>query len=346
MTQTIEATGADAEPALAKSGGLRRICIMYPDRVTGRQREWEYTLIWNDYQVVGAELGLEVIFTTPENVAVEALRLDRPRFYVDTTEVTPADTLFVTELYSMPWMMADVFNQVALYAVLEKAGFYLPLPPHVAYMTNDKLATLLYLSDSPIPPVPTTRICTGREVESKRYEQVWAGLEYPVIVKPVSWGGGWGIQLARDIEDLRAAASLAAGSETALVAQPYLAGTSDYRVFIVDGQIRAAMRRKPKKGHYVANGGRGGKRAFVPVPPELELVVPYLVEKFPMPYFCVDFLYDGEKFWLSEVEPDGCIAATDRDSAQALKEARDLIAARFQAYRKAHERWLAGVVAG
>jgi hypothetical protein len=85
----------------------------------------------------------------------------------------------------------------------------------------------------------------------------------------------------------------------------------------------------------------------VPVPPELEAVVPYLVEKFPLPYFCVDFLHDGQNWWLSEVEPDGCIAATDRDSAVALKEARDLIAARFQAYRRAHTRWLAGsVVAG
>lgn len=317
---------------------LNKICIMYPDRVTGRQRAWEFDLIWDYYTEVGKELGLEVSFITPENVAVEALSLDKPQCYVDGQPVSPQDTLFITELYSMPWMMQDVFNQVALYGVLEQAGFYLPLPPRIAYMTNDKMATLLYLSDSPIPPIPTTRICPGREVESRTHEKVWAGLTFPVIVKPTSWGGGWGITRADDLEDLRAIASLAAGSETSLVCQPYLGdGTADFRIFVVDGKAHTAMRRVPKEGHYVANGGRGGKRAYVPMPQELADVIPYFAEKFPIPYFTVDFLFDGTSYWLSEVEPDGCIART---SAEADTITHTLLSDRFRAYQAAHERWL------
>lgn len=323
-------------------GSLRRLCLMFPDRVTGRQRQLEYDILWRDYEEVGKEIGLEVTFTTPEHVAVDGLLAGSPRIYVDGVPVAPADTAFVTELYAMPYMMPDVFNQVALYALLEQAGFYLPLPPRLSYLANDKMATLLYLSDSPVPPIPTVRICTGREVENRQYERVWEGLEFPVIVKPVSWGAGWGISRARDIEDLRAIASLAAGSETALVCQPYLGdGTSDYRVFVVDGQAHTVMRRSPQGGAYVANGGRGGRKEYVPLPPELAEVVPYFAAKFPIPYFCIDFLFDGEKFWLSEVEPDGCIGCPDPNDPAVVTRQRDLLRDRFHAYQRAHARWYA-----
>ena len=78
--------------------------------------------------------------------------------------VTPADTLFVTSLYSLPYQAMDVFNQYALYAVLEHSGFYLPAPPRLSAIVNDKLATILYLKDSPVPSIPTVRIGTGRDL--------------------------------------------------------------------------------------------------------------------------------------------------------------------------------------
>ncbi|MFH9354844.1 hypothetical protein [Kitasatospora sp. NPDC017646] len=36
--------------------------------------------------------------------------------------MAPEDTLFITALYSLPYQSMDVFNQYALYAVLEQAG--------------------------------------------------------------------------------------------------------------------------------------------------------------------------------------------------------------------------------
>jgi hypothetical protein len=67
--------------------------------------------------------------------------------------------------------------------------------------------------------------------------------------------------------------------------------------------------------------------------------VAYFAEKLPIPFFCIDFLHDGERFWLSELELDGVIlpdgAAGDDRSIQ-----RDVARARFAAYRDAHTAWL------
>lgn len=53
----------------------------------------------------------------------------------------------------------------------------------------------------------------------------------------------------------------------------------------------------------------------------------------------MDFLYDGEKYWFSELEPDGVIAPDFTDPDRSLQ--RDITRARFTAYRDAHAKWLA-----
>src|SRR5690606_5028904 len=110
-------------------------------------------------------------------------------------------TLFITALYSLPYQSMDVFNQYALCAVLERAGFYLPFPASASLIGNDKLATILHLHDSPVPPIPTIRSGTGRDVGKHLYEVALDSLSYPAIVKPAGWCGGGGVTLARSAED-------------------------------------------------------------------------------------------------------------------------------------------------
>lgn len=52
----------------------------------------------------------------PEDVAVDGLNLADLRVYVAGERVTPADTLFVTSLYSLPYQMVDVFSRYVLHA--------------------------------------------------------------------------------------------------------------------------------------------------------------------------------------------------------------------------------------
>jgi len=321
---------------------LRRMIWVFPDRESQRGvRKWENTF-WSDYARVAEKIGLRWSYHAPDDIAVDATDFGAPRVLVAGEPVTPADTLFITSLYSLPYQAQDVFNQYAGYAVLEQLGFYLPAPPYLSAIVNDKLATLLYLSESPIPPVPTVRIGTGRDLGFGFYEPVLDKLTYPAIVKPTGWCSGWGICLARDVEDMRGLLSLAQGGETALVCQPYLgSGTTDYRIYLVDGEPVAALRRTPKAGAYVGNIGRGGSEEYVDLPDELADAIPYFAKKVPIPYLCVDFLFDGERFWLSEIEPDGVISTPESKTEQEVAITLSVMEARFRAYQRGHAQWLA-----
>ncbi|MEV6107798.1 hypothetical protein AB0M28_24310 [Streptomyces sp. NPDC051940] len=321
---------------------LRRICWIFPDRESTRATAMWHPFFWDLYAEEAAALGLTWTRNAPDAVTVDGLDTGKPRFYVDEEPVTPQDTLFLTALYSLPYQSADIFNQQSLYAVLEQAGFYLPFPPWLSPIANDKLATLLYFRDSPVPPIPTVRIGTGRDVSKHLYEAALADLPYPALVKPAGWCGGGGVNLARDSEEIRGLVSLAQGGDTTLVAQPYLGdGTVDYRVYVIDGEPYAVMKRTPEPGSPVANASRGGSMEFPPVPPELVDATAYFAEKLPIPFFCVDFLHDGERFWFSELEPDGVIAPDFGDPARTLQ--RDVTRARWTACRDAHTRFLAEV---
>ncbi|NUW39374.1 ATP-grasp domain-containing protein [Nonomuraea rhodomycinica] len=318
---------------------LRRMCWIFPDRESTRAQAMWHPFFWDLYADVAAELGLTWCRHAPDAVTVDGLDTGKPRVYVDQERVTPEDTLFITALYSLPYQSMDVFNQYALYAVLEQAGFYLPFPAWLSPIANDKLATVLFLRDSPVPPVPTVRIGTGRDTGKYLYEAALGELTYPVIVKPSGWCGGGGVNLARDAEEIRGLASLAQGGDTALVVQPYLGdGTVDYRVYVVDGEPYAVMKRIPQPGSPVANASRGGAMEFPEVPAELAAATAYFADRLPIPFFCVDFLFDGERFWFSELEPDGVIAPDWGDPARTLQ--RDVTRARWSAYRDAHTRWL------
>ncbi|PZS36543.1 MAG: hypothetical protein DLM59_01000 [Pseudonocardiales bacterium] len=332
---------AEVDFGTGPAGTLRRMVWVFPERESTRQAAMWRRVFWTAYEEVAREIGLSWISAPPDAVAVDATERGNPRVYVDGERVTREDTLFVTSLYSLPYQAQDVFNQYALYSVLEQSGFYLPAPPSLSPIVNDKLATVLFLDDSPIPPIPTVRIGTGRDLGLRLYEPVLANLSFPAIVKPTGWCAGWGICLAHDVEDLRGLLSLAQGGETSLVCQPYLgAGTSDFRVYVVDGLPLAVLRRTPKGDSPVSSGSRGGTMEYVPMPPELVDAVAYFAEKLPIPFFCADFLYDGTRFWFSEVEPDGAIAP-DQDADGSVKVQRRLIEARFRAYQRGHAAWRA-----
>ena len=65
--------------------------------------------------------------------------------------------------------------------------------------------------------------------------------------------------------------------------------------------------------------------------------------RIPIPFVCVDFLFDGERYWFSEIEPDGAIVCPDHDSDAVVRRQRSIIEARFRAYRRGHARWLGHV---
>lgn len=324
---------------------LRRMCWIFPDRESTRMRAIWQGAFWNDYAEAAADLGLEWSVHPPDAISVDAREPGRPRVFLDGELVTPEDTLFLTALYSLPYQTMDIQNQYSIYAVLEQAGFYLPLPPWLSPIANDKLAAVLRYADSPVPPIPTIRVAASRDVGMNLYDGAIADLEYPVVVKPTGWASGRGVCLARDLIELRALLSLAEGGDTTIAIQPYLgAGTTDYGVFIIEGKPHTVVRRTPGKGAVSPRAGTGGTSDFVPLPDELAEAAAYFATQVPIPYFRADFLYDGSRFWFSEIEPDGCIIAPD-DSPAAVQQARSVVTERWAAYRRGHAQWLEDAIA-
>jgi len=322
---------------------LQRMCWVFPDRESTRTAAKWSGAFWRTYEEVAKELGLSWDRTAPEAVTVDALDPRHPRVYVDGQRVTPQDTLFVTSPYTLPYQAADIFNQFTLYSVLEHAGFYLPHPPWLAALGNDKLATLLFFKDSPIPPIPTVRISAGRDLLYDEFLSTVEGLPYPAVAKPAGWCASRGINLARDEHDVRGLLSLAQGGDTTMVFQPYLGkGTVDYRIHMVDGRPHTTLVRVPGDGTIYPQYSTGTRLFYTELPAELADAAGYFARKLPIPYFCVDFLHDGERFWLSEVEPDGAIMCPDPTDPEVVRMNRQIVKDRFLAYRQAHANLLGG----
>ncbi len=319
-----------------------RLSWIYPDRGTGAQRQAEDQYVWSPYAKIAAELGLDLTLNQPEDVAIDAQDPADPKVYLCGERVTPRDTLFVTSLYSLPHQTQDVCNQLFLFTNLEALGFYLPTPPWLSYIGEDKSATVLRLAGSPIPTLPTVRIGTGRDAMSGHYDAALAGLDYPMIIKPAYWGMGLGISVVTNVHDLRGVIGLAAGSDTALVAQPYLPGVSEQRVYVVDGKAHTVLWGE-KEGYCLSStkaiGGRA-VRGYRALPQELAAAVDHVVERVPAPYFTIDFVSHEGRTWLSEIELDGAVAFNgipDQDEV-----ATSIVTDRFRAYLAGHAAHPAG----
>jgi len=316
---------------------LRRLCWVFPDRESTRTNAKWKASFWDTYAEIAKELDLSFTRVAPEAVTIDALDMQHPKTYVDGVPVTPQDTLFITSPYTLPYQSVDAFNQFTLYAVLEQIGFYLPHPSMFAPIGNDKLATLLYFKDCPLPPVPTVRVTAGRDLLFDEYMAATADLPWPAFVKPAGWMAARGINLAHDSHDVRGLLSLAQGGDTTLVFQPYLGmGTVDFRVYVVAGRAHTTLVREPGEGAIFPQVTTGAKAYFTETPAELLPAVEYCAERLPVPYFCADFLYDGDQFWLSEIEPDGMIFCPNPGDPAIVEATHTLIRDRFLAYRDEH----------
>jgi len=319
---------------------MKRIIWVYPDRATTRQRASELN-IWDVYAGIAREQNFEMSLCAPEDISfTRAPRSHQPDVLVEGEVVTPDDTVFVTAVWSLAHQMSDVANELFLYRLLQKLGFYLPIDPDISMLTTDKYATYLEFLDSPVPPIPTYRIGTGRNSACKDYQRALSDLDFPVIVKPTYWGMGVGVSRATNFDELHGLVGLASGSNTALVCQPDLGpGTEDFRVYMISGRPHTTIRRSPHGTALTANVTSGGSMEFVDLPEELTLAVEYVHERIGLEYYSIDFLHANGRFWLSELEPDAAIGFPESEAVRVRQHAD--ISARFAAYHRQHDAWMA-----
>ncbi|MHC2621862.1 hypothetical protein ACVIW2_003894 [Bradyrhizobium huanghuaihaiense] len=314
---------------------LKNVFWVYPERNTARQREFEERRVWAPYRKVLESMGYRFGLVKPDDIHIE-FDHERSVCFVNDARVTPRDTIFVTSMWTMPHQVVDTCNQLFLYSALETLGFFLPIPLKFANITVDKMATYLHLRECPVRHLPTSRIAAGRDVFTKDYAVAVANVKYPALVKPSYWAMGIGVCIAHNPEELHGLVGLARGADTAVVVQPFLSGASDYRVYVVNGEPVLIMKRSPRKDSLTANLATGGTAEYTKtLPSELRGSIDYIASRLPMPYMAMDFLHDGERFWFSEIEPDGALVF---DKADELTDAMKVEAAtkRFQAFVDGH----------
>jgi hypothetical protein len=320
----------DPEPG---AGSSKQLVWIFPDRSSVRQRP-ALDSFFELYAELAPRAGFSVQVVAPEAVEVDSRPPAAPTVSIHGEPVTPESAVFVTDVYLLPHQERDGVAQIMLAQLLQLAGFYLPVPLGLSLVANDKTATHVLLRDGPFSILPTVRVQSGRDLYDHDIEALVGDLAFPLMVKPATWGMGIGMNVARTPDEVRNLVALGSGADTVMVLQPFLGpGASDYRVYAVDGRPHTILCRTPQDGRIIANLARGGRGEVVSLPAELQEPVAYVSRTIDVPFLCIDFLHDGERFWLSEVELDGAIARVDPATIERL------LVDRFRAYARHHDEW-------
>jgi hypothetical protein len=303
--------------------------------------------VWRSYRLAANRAGLHLDIISVDDVGVVA-RPDGPAVYLRGERVDPQRAVFHGKLYTWPMFAADVWRSLATFQGIAEAGYCTLLRPELNLISNDKAATLLHLRGVDPAWLPTLSVPT-RGLEQLRVRPEDVGISYPVVVKPASWGSGKGVVVARTEQDLMTTLRLAGAAELTMVVQPLVGGTpagaggsgppgpQDVRVYCVEGRPVGALRRTPSQGSAVANVTAGGTGELVDVPADLAARAAAVAAHLDTPWLGVDFLGEGDTYWLSEVEIDACIGPV----TSRLPGMDAVLGRRFEAYRGRLDRWLA-----
>ena len=273
------------------------------------------------------QAGMDLRIISPDDVIV-AGSPNSADVWVSGTRVVPTACFFHTKLMTWPDSVGDTWRMLSVGAALDAAGFHTTVPATVNIASNDKLVTMFQHAVPDVEWLPTLRITT-RQFGWLAIDEL--GMDYPVIVKPASWGGGFGVMRAANRRELEAVLQLAGAGEVTMVIQPWLGeGVVDYRVYCVDGVAYKAMTRAPQPGVLVGNVQQGGGPShIIEVPEELRVPAEQIAGTLGLAYTCVDFLRQGDRYWFSELEVDGGTSLSP-----------DLTNAKFGAYRRQFERFV------
>ncbi len=285
------------------------------------------------FELAGERSGMRIRPVAVDDIVVGHTG-EAPQVLVHGKPVNPAEAFFHTKLMSWPENKPDLWRHLSTYCALEAAGFFTTVPALHSVINNDKLLSALVCPDS-TPTVATTSVHTGPFIDAGR---VFDGpLEFPVIVKPSSWGAGNSVFAVRSRDELNSVLRLAAAAELTAVIQPWLGtGVADCRVYCVDGEPRGAIMRRPRGQSVTSNLGQGGRVEVVDVPPELVAPARDVARTIGLPYAGIDFLRASDGWWFSEIEVDG-------DTLPSSVELTDL---RFGSYRLAFDRFVMGARSG
>lgn len=292
--------------------------------------------VWVGYGAAAEAAGLRLDVITVDDVDIITTPREA-RVYVRGEPVDPMRAVFHDKLYTWPAFAPDSWRYLATFAAIRSAGCLTLVSPELNVIGNDKGATLSYLRQDDDGWLPTITLTT-RDFSGLRVRLADAQIDFPVVVKPASWGAGMGVVRAADEAQLVMALRLASAAELTMVVQAELGNAADFadvRVYCADRRPVGALCRVAPGAGAVANVTSGGRAELIAVPDSLSGRSLAIAERLDAPWLGVDFLRHEGRYFLSEVEIDACISPKTLE----LPGVRDILRARFQAYRSDFDRW-------
>jgi len=228
-----------------------------------------------DLQRAGAEIGVEVVPVDFRTLTADVgrgasvvcgVRLDNDR-PVDLDRHTTAALVRTMPTGSLEEI---IYRMDALHA-LEASGVTVLNPPRALECAIDKYLACVRLQAAGLP-VPRTTVCEGVDAALGALER-YGGRS--VVLKPLF--GSEGKDIVRiDSRDRGAQhfEAFAADGRVIYLQEFIEHGGADVRLFVLDGEILACMRRTAPSGGWVTNVARGGRATTIePTPRQRELAV-------------------------------------------------------------------------
>ncbi len=177
---------------------------------------------------------------------------------------------------------------------LEQMGFAVFNNAYLSLVANDKAKTLAVAAKAGIP-TPQSRLGTKENSLLVAKE-----LGYPLVIKPRDGHGGqevlWVEHEAALIELLKTYPHT-----SFLLQKPVSDLGKDLRVYVVGGEIVAAMLRVQKKD-FRSNYCLGGSAERYTLSPEEERLVNHVISLFEVSFAGFDFMFDNGRMILNEIE--------------------------------------------
>jgi ribosomal protein S6--L-glutamate ligase len=146
---------------------------------------------------------------------------------------------------------------------------------HAVLRAKSKLKTLQILSHYDIPVVKTMVINDPKYLK-KAVKFIG---DFPIIMKTIYGSYGAGVAIAETERSVKSTYGLLAGSlsgNNAILLQEYIAEAEgkDIRIFVVGGQMIAAMERNAEDGDFRSNVGQGGTGGpYTPTEEEIHMAI-------------------------------------------------------------------------
>lgn len=231
-------------------------------------------------------------------VELEKLKVSVDRIYTDKliTFLSEGVTLSVIGDYDF---ILFLDKDPYISHMLEKAGYTLFNNATAIEVCDDKMKTLIALSDKGFnlpPTIPSPLNYVGKEDDFCREVEF---LGYPIIVKEVYGSMGKGVYIAKNLQELTLLRSK-------LIKTPHLYqkfigfGGRDIRVIVIGGRAIGAMERINDKD-FRSNVELGGIGVNYELEEELSKISEEVAKVLNLDYCGVDILVENGKYYISEV---------------------------------------------